>query len=75
MPWWSGWIVLIIFVFAKALLLSLFSTYQKPVDMRVLESMSDESHTMLPVIIIQEILHTAMRVIVLTIAYFIFLYF
>ena len=67
--------MIILFVIAKSLLLALFSTYEKPVDMRVLESMSDGSHSMLPVIIIQEILHTAMRVLVLLIAYAIFWYF
>jgi hypothetical protein len=74
-PWWSGFIVLIIFTVAKSLLLPLLVTYQKPIDMKVLESMSSEKHSMMPVIIIQEILHTGMRVIVLAIAYFIFLHF
>lgn len=74
MPWWNWWIVLVIYVVARSLLLSLFTTYEKPIDMKVMESMSDDTHSMLPVIIVQEVYHTIMRVLILVVSYFILLY-
>lgn len=75
MPRWSWWVVLILYVIARSLILSLYVTYEKPIGMKVMESMSSEQHTMLPVIIVQEVLHTTMRVIILWISYIIFAYF
>lgn len=75
MPWWGGWIVLILYVLSRSLLLTLFTMYEKPLWMKVMESMSSENHSMLPVIIVQEILHTTMRIIVLSLAYLIFVHY
>ncbi len=75
MPWWSGWVILILYVITRSLLLTLFAMYEKPLWMKVMESMSSPHHSMLPVIIVQEILHTAMRIIILMIAYSIFVHY
>lgn len=74
MPRWSWWVVLIIYVVARSLILSLYTTYEKPIGMKVMENMSTEWHAMMPVIIVQELLHTTMRVIVLWISYIILMY-
>ncbi len=71
MPWWSGWLVLIVYVIARSLLLSLFTTYEKPIGMQVMESMSSEWHSMLPVIIVQVVLQSSMRIAILAVALFI----
>lgn len=75
LPWWSGWMVLILYVISRSLLLTLFTMYEKSIGMKVMESMSSPNHSMLPVIIVQEILHTAMRIIVLFVAYLIFVHY
>jgi hypothetical protein len=74
MPWWSGWMVMIIYVVVRSLLLSLYFTYEKPIKMKVLETMKSEGGTMMPIIIIQEMLAATVRVVVLSCSYFILVY-
>lgn len=75
LPWWSSRLVMVVYVVIRSLLLSLYMTYEKPLWMKVMESMSSEWHSMLPVIIVQEVLHTTMRIVVLWIAYIIRIYY
>ncbi len=74
MPWWSGWVVMIIYVVVRSLLLSLYFTYEKPIKMKVLETMKSKDSTMMPIVIIQEMLAATVRVVVLSCSYFILVY-
>lgn len=68
-PWWSWWLILIIYALAKSFLLPLFTTYEKSVGMHIMEQMAVVWHSMLPVIIIQTVLYAIIRGILFGIAY------
>ncbi len=69
-PRWAGWTVLIVFSVAKSFLFPLFSTYEKPIWMAVMEWMATEWHSMLPVIIVKIIVYAWVRVLTFWWIYF-----